>query len=429
VFTRTAGGWTQQGSKLTAGEAAAADFGHSAALSGDGATALVGGDVGTGGASAVWDFSEQGGVWTRGAGHLIDGAASACANYASAGTGLALSGDGGTALVGGAAAGDCAGGAWVFTRAAGGAWAQQGPELTPSDAAGLDGQFGWSTALSDSGDTALIGGWGDSSSSGSVWVFTRSGTSWTQDGSKLAPGVGGDQAGFAVALSADGATALTGANEAGGGAGAAWAFTMPPAVAALSPASGPAAGRTTVTITGTGLQNVDSVHFGAATATSLRAVSPTELTAVSPAGAPGAVAVMVTTDRGTSASTAAARFTYEPQPPPKLSRVRESHRRWRVGKRLASVSAASRAPIGTSFSFTLNQAATVALKFTSGRRRRTVGTLRFAARKGRDRIAFDGRLSRRRKLAPGAYTVAFTAIDRTRRSAEPARLKFTVIPG
>ena len=39
-------------------------------------------------------------------------------------------------------------------------------------------------ALSADGDTALVGGWGDNEI-GAAWVFTRSGTTWTQQGSKL----------------------------------------------------------------------------------------------------------------------------------------------------------------------------------------------------------------------------------------------------
>ena len=40
-------------------------------------------------------------------------------------------------------------------------------------------------ALSADGNTALIGGPTDSSNVGAAWVFTRTGGTWTQQGSKL----------------------------------------------------------------------------------------------------------------------------------------------------------------------------------------------------------------------------------------------------
>ena len=48
-------------------------------------------------------------------------------------------------------------------------------------------------ALSADGNTALIGGFGDGGSvKGAAWVFTRSGTTWTQQGAKL---TGSDETG------------------------------------------------------------------------------------------------------------------------------------------------------------------------------------------------------------------------------------------
>ncbi len=47
------------------------------------------------------------------------------------------------------------------------------------------GRFGYSVALSADGNTALIGGRYESSGAGAAWVFTRSGSTWTQQGGKL----------------------------------------------------------------------------------------------------------------------------------------------------------------------------------------------------------------------------------------------------
>ena len=76
----------------------------------------------------------------------------------------------------------------------------------------------------------------------------------------------------------------------------------------MSPASGPAAGGTSVAITGTGLSGATGVSFGGTPAT-VTADSSTQITATSPPGT-GTVDITVTTPAGTSAATAADHFTY-----------------------------------------------------------------------------------------------------------------------
>jgi len=87
----------------------------------------------------------------------------------------------------------------------------------------------------------------------------------------------------------------------------------PPLIAAVSPNVGPAAGGTTVTITGTGLSNASSVHFGLQEAT-IEEDSETSIIAIAPPGT-GAVEITVTTPVGTSLasgkSAKAARFKYQ----------------------------------------------------------------------------------------------------------------------
>jgi len=63
-------------------------------------------------------------------------------------------------------------------------FSQQGPKLVGTGVVGLAEQ-GWSVALSGDGNTAIVGGGGDNSSTGAAWVYTRSGTVWTQHGNKL----------------------------------------------------------------------------------------------------------------------------------------------------------------------------------------------------------------------------------------------------
>ena len=82
-------------------------------------------------------------------------------------------------------------------------------------------------ALSGDGNTVLVGGWRDNIGAGAVWVYTRSGGVWTQQGSKLAGtgAVGTAEQGNSVALSADGNTAIVGGSGDNGGAGATWVYT------------------------------------------------------------------------------------------------------------------------------------------------------------------------------------------------------------
>ena len=80
-----------------------------------------------------------------------------------------------------------------------------------------------------------------------------------------------------------------------------------PTVTGVSPATGPAAGGTGVTITGTNFSGATAVNFGA-TATTYTVTDATHIAATSPAGA-GLVDVTVTTAGGTSATSSADQFT------------------------------------------------------------------------------------------------------------------------
>jgi hypothetical protein len=88
-----------------------------------------------------------------------------------------------------------------------------------------------------------------------------------------------------------------------------------PTVTGISPGSGPTGGGTVVTVTGTNFGGTQGVSFGGVPAASWVATSPTSLTATAPFQAAGTVDVTVTTAAGTSASTAADRFTYQAAAP------------------------------------------------------------------------------------------------------------------
>ena len=96
----------------------------------------------------------------------------------------------------------------------------------------------------------------------------------------------------------------------------------PPQVSGIEPTSGPTAGGTSTTITGTNFTGATAVSFGVGTAaTSFKVLTPTSITAVSPAGT-GTVDVTVTTPEGTSTTSSADHFTYVPAgPAPTVTRV------------------------------------------------------------------------------------------------------------
>ena len=102
-----------------------------------------------------------------------------------------------------------AGAAYVFARS-GTVWTQEAV-LAAGDP-GFSDQLGWSVAIE--GDTVLAGAWGDDHSgltgAGSAYVFSRSGTTWTQQ-AKLTAGDAEDSDTFGWAVSVSGDTALIGA--------------------------------------------------------------------------------------------------------------------------------------------------------------------------------------------------------------------------
>jgi len=84
-----------------------------------------------------------------------------------------------------------------------------------------------------------------------------------------------------------------------------------PTITALSPATGPTGGGTTVKITGTSLTGATSVKFGANAATGVTVnTAGTLLTVTAPAGTAGVADITVTTPGGTSATVAADQYTY-----------------------------------------------------------------------------------------------------------------------
>ena len=237
VFTRTGTNWAQQ-AYLKASNAGGDRFGLKVAVSGDtvvvaapdedsSATGVNGNqtDNGTSNAGAAYIFTRNGTTWSQQA-YLK---ASNPGLFDSFGSSVAVSGN--TVVVGarneassatgvnhptGQASNSAlsAGAAYVFTRA-GTTWSQQA-YLKASNTGSAD-EFGESVAIA--GDTIVIGARGEDSNatgvngeegnnsgteSGAAYIFTRAGTTWTQQAYLKASNSGGfDYFGKSVAVSGD----------------------------------------------------------------------------------------------------------------------------------------------------------------------------------------------------------------------------------
>ena len=225
IFTRSGTTWTEQ-QKVQASDAQAADqFGSSVSISGN--TVVVGANYeDTGGAEAgsAYIFTRSGTTWTQ--------QAKIQASDPQAGDqfGESVAIDGDTVVVGaqyegtGAAA---AGAAYIFTRS-GTTWTQQ-QKIQASDVQASD-LFGASVSIS--GETVVVGARLEDtggSNAGAAYVFTRSGTTWTEQQKIQASDLeAADYFGWSVAIEGD--TVVVGAPQEDTGAteaGAAYIFTAP----------------------------------------------------------------------------------------------------------------------------------------------------------------------------------------------------------
>jgi len=101
-----------------------------------------------------------------------------------------------------------------------------------------------------------------------------------------------------------------------------FAYLPVPRVTGLNPTTGPIAGGTVVTLSGTGFTGATEVDFGGTAGTGLTVTSYTQLTVTSPAGLSGPVDVVVLTPAGPSATTPSDRFLY--LGPPRITGVTPS---------------------------------------------------------------------------------------------------------
>ena len=246
VFTRNGNTWRQQAYIKASNTRHSSNFGYIVRLSGDGNTMAVSAyfessnatgingnqnDESIPQAGAVYVFTRRGATWTQQA--YIK-----ASNTGEAGKGddigdgdqfgfsLALSNDGNT-LAAGAIAEDSAGqnqsdnslqsagAVYVFNRT-GSAWSQQAC-VKPSNPSAGD-LFGYSVSLTADGNMLAVGSFDEdgpddkSNGTGAVYVYSRNGTAWTQQGYLRASNAEpGDSLGVSVAISLDGNTIVSGA--------------------------------------------------------------------------------------------------------------------------------------------------------------------------------------------------------------------------
>ena len=188
VFVRAGNRWSQQAYIKASNTQTSDKFGFALALSGDGNTLAVG---------ATLEDSNARGI----GGNQADNSA------------------------------DSAGAAYVFVRS-GSTWSQQAYVKASNADAG--DQFGWSVALSDDGSTLAVGAQTEGSAAtgvngneadntagdaGAVYVFARTGTTWTQQAYvKASNAQAGDRFGFSLTLSGDGNTLAAGSYDEDGSA-------------------------------------------------------------------------------------------------------------------------------------------------------------------------------------------------------------------
>lgn len=245
IFTRTNNIWTQQQKLIGTGHVSIAyhqgfptylgvDMGTSVAMSADGSTALMGGPRDNNDTGAVWVFTRHGNTWAQQGNKLVGtGGDRSFYGGIQQGTSASVSADGNTTIIGGpfdtdSSTGDITnnyynGAVWIFTRS-GNTWAQQGNKLFATDAS-LGAKQGYSVSISADGNTAIIGAPGDSVSTGGMWVYTRNNNVWSQTSNKLLGTgyFGAAEEGWSSSISADGNTAIIGGPE-DFNEGAAWVF-------------------------------------------------------------------------------------------------------------------------------------------------------------------------------------------------------------
>jgi hypothetical protein len=417
VFLKPHAGWSAkvtQSAYLTASDGTTGSFlGHAVAIAGDLVVAGAPG-AGAGGPGAVYAFRKPPTGWAGSATQNAKLTAAVGFSDDGLGTSVAVAGDGSTVLAGARGTGtpnDAPAALYVFAAPAAGwpaaasnlveheSYTVPAPDTTPGSV------FGSSVAVS--GGTTVVGAPGESQRTGAAYVL------------------GFPTPTVLITAPADGASYSQGADIAA-------AYTCSVTGSTFASCSGPVADGA----------DIDTSALGSHTFT---------VTATTADGVQTSKSVTYSVVAVTTTSTTTTTSPPPPPPTPLLSHVSQSHPRWRAGRASATFTRRhhkKRPPVGTTFSFTINESATVKLTFTyaaAGRlargrcvaktkrnrhaRRctRQAGPLSFSVQPGAHKVSFDGVLTRRSRLTPGAYKVTFTATNSAGVSSNPSSLKFTIV--
>lgn len=196
------GGWIQVKAIKSSAPGATENFGSSVSMSGDGNIAVVGARNGNSYAGLAYVYNFVDNTWTKGPslkGKDVIG-------YPSQGASVFINYDGNTIFVGGPGDNSGKGAVWVYTLNKG-EWKQQAklvPTVTTPGAATL---FGSSISSTWDGNRVVIGAPYDSNRLGAVWIFERKDGKWGPSGSKIVTtgGTGVNmQQGTSVAMAKDG---------------------------------------------------------------------------------------------------------------------------------------------------------------------------------------------------------------------------------
>jgi len=216
--------FVQQGNKLTANDATAMPTqGKSISISGDGNTIIIGGYGDQNGSpGAAYIFVKSGSNWIQQGSKLIGLNAK---GLAAQGISVDISRDGNTAIVGGNGDSSGVGAAWIFTRN-GTIWTCSAKLVGTGAVATPNVGQGGAVAISSDGNTAMIGGPQNNNNRGGAWVFKRIGNNWVQQDFLLPDDlIGPGQFGYAVDISGDGNTAIISGWLDNNQAGAGWVYT------------------------------------------------------------------------------------------------------------------------------------------------------------------------------------------------------------
>ena len=220
VLTRTPIGVWEFTNKLIPSDGNAGNFGVGLAISGDASTIVIGGPNDNSEIGAFWifvlnkttNFYNQVGNKKIGTGGIA----------AQQGLGVAINYSGNIIAIGGPGDNSNRGTFYIFVNGI-----QQGPKYPlPSDSVGTP-SFGLTLALSNSGDTLIVSGPGDTSNYGACWAYTLGGNYiYNLMSSKIvgSESVGNALQGSALSMSGDGQTFIIGGNYDNSGLGAFWTF-------------------------------------------------------------------------------------------------------------------------------------------------------------------------------------------------------------